>query len=154
MLILLALVLGVVIYFANTKDEVDGKAEVETESEEMQEAENEEKGKIETSEVELAETGEEEPSMELTGLPDDVLEIMGITRVQVADALKEWTEENGYSSADGAVFQEPVCIRFENLKFSVNLQLTFGEEGNGTIPEDTVLTMDYYKTQNHIFFHK
>lgn len=161
LLVLLFCVFGAVIYFASTKDEADGKAEVnvktETDSEELPEAEEE---KTEATEMETEESEEpEEPEaeelpMELTGLPDDVMKIMGITRSQIADALKEWTEENGYSSADGAVFQEPVYLRFDDLKFSVSFQLTFGEEGNGITPEDTVLTMDYYQKQNQIFFHK
>lgn len=154
LLVLLALVFGAVIYFANIKDEADSKADAKTKSEEVQKAEEEKAEETEMEAVKSEEPEEEELSMELAGLPEDVLEIMGITRVQVADALKEWTEENGYSSADGAVFQEPVYLRFDDLKFSVSLQLTFGEGGNGTTPEDTVLTMDYYKKQNQFFFHK
>lgn len=38
--------------------------------------------------------------------------MMGISKREVADALRTWTQEHGFSSATGAQFMEPMLVRF------------------------------------------
>ena len=50
--------------------------------------------------------------MDLSGLNEDALSMMGISKREVADALRTWTQEHGFSSATGAQFLEPMLVRF------------------------------------------
>ena len=60
-----------------------------------------------------SEEQEEEPlSMDLSGLNEEALSMMGISKKEVADALRTWTQEHGFSSATGAQFLEPMLVRF------------------------------------------
>ncbi|HBJ43554.1 hypothetical protein DWY88_17305 [Mediterraneibacter gnavus] len=100
---------------------------------------------------------EEEPlSMDLSGLNEDALSMMGISKREVADALRTWTQEHGFSSATGAQFLEPMLVRFSEEKYSMDCQLIFADGGNGIQPEDaqTKLTMDYFKEKKLLQIHK
>ena len=71
----------------------------------------------ETQESKDQQKTEEEPlSMELSGLNEDALSMMGISKKEVADALRTWTQEHGFSSATGAQFLEPMLVRFSERK--------------------------------------
>lgn len=63
-------------------------------------------------EKEAEEQAEEPLSMELSGLNEEALSMMGISKREVADALRTWTQEHGFSSATGAQFMEPMLVRF------------------------------------------
>ena len=98
----------------------------------------------------------EEPlSMELSGLNEEALSMMGISKREVADALRTWTQEHGFSSATGAQFMEPMLVRFSEEKYSMDCQLLFADGGNGIQPEDvqTKLTMDYFKEKKLLQIH-
>lgn len=41
-------------------------------------------------------------------LNEEALSMMGISKREVADALRTWTQEHGFSSATGAQFMEPM----------------------------------------------
>ena len=100
---------------------------------------------------------EEEPlSMDLSGLNEEALSMMGISKKEVADALRTWTQEHGFSSATGAQFLEPMLVRFSEGKYSMDCQLIFADGGNGIQPEDaqTKLTMDYFKEKKLLQIHK
>lgn len=81
--------------------------------------------------------------------------MMGISKREVADALRTWTQEHGFSSATGAQFMEPMLVRFSEEKYSMDCQLLFADGGNGIQPEDvqTKLTMDYFKEKKLLQIH-
>ena len=89
-------------------------------------------------------------------LNEDALSMMGISKREVADALRTWTQEHGFSSATGAQFLEPMLVRFSEEKYSMDCQLIFADGGNGIQPEDaqTKLTMDYFKEKKLLQIHK
>ena len=105
---------------------------------------------------ELEEQEEEPLSMDLSGLNEEALSMMEISKKEVADALRTWTQEHGFSSATGAQFLEPMLVRFSEEKYSMDFQLLFADGGNGIQPEDaqTKLTMDYFKEKQLLQFHK
>ena len=76
-------------------------------------------------EKEAEEQAEEPLSMELSGLNEEALSMMGISKREVADALRTWTQEHGFSSATGAQFMEPMLVRFSEEKYSMDCQLLF-----------------------------
>mgnify|MGYP007077728436 CR=1 FL=1 len=104
---------------------------------------------------EAEEQAEEPLSMELSGLNEEALSMMGISKREVADALRTWTQEHGFSSATGAQFMEPMLVRFSEEKYSMDCQLLFADGGNGIQPEDvqTKLTMDYFKEKKLLQIH-
>lgn len=107
-------------------------------------------------EKEAEEQAEEPLSMELSGLNEEALSMMGISKREVADALRTWTQEHGFSSATGVQFMEPMLVRFSEEKYSMDCQLLFADGGNGIQPEDvqTKLTMDYFKEKKLLQIHK
>ena len=127
---------------------------------EIKPKETQENTKQEMEERELEsepEKQEEEPlSMDLSGLNEDALSMMGISKKEVADALRTWTQEHGFSSATGAQFLEPMLVRFSEEKYTMDCQLIFADGGNGIQPEDvqTKLTMDYFKEKKLLQIHK
>ncbi|MCB5493868.1 hypothetical protein G4974_14300 [[Ruminococcus] gnavus] len=106
-------------------------------------------------EKEAEEQAEEPLSMELSGLNEEALSMMGISKREVADALRTWTQEHGFSSATGAQFMKPMLVRFSEEKYSMDCQLLFADGGNGIQPEDvqTKLTMDYFKEKKLLQIH-
>ena len=64
-------------------------------------------------EKEVEEQEEEPLSMELLGLQEEALSMMGISKREVADVLRTWTQEHGFSSATGAPtsVRQPLSIR-------------------------------------------
>ena len=106
-------------------------------------------------EKEVEEQEEEPLSMELLGLQEEALSMMGISKREVADALRTWTQEHGFSSATGAQFLEPMLVRFSEGKYSMDCQLLFADGGNGIQPEDaqTKLAMDYFKEKQLLQIH-
>ena len=106
-------------------------------------------------EKEAEEQAEEPLSMELSGLNEEAHSMMGISKREVADAWRTWTQEHGFSSATGAQFMEPMLVRFSEEKYSMDCQLLFADGGNGIQPEDvqTKLTMDYFKEKKLLQIH-
>lgn len=97
----------------------------------------------------------EELPFAVEGLSEESLSILGISRLEISTALKEWTEKNGYSLAEGAVFYDPMWIRFSESRYSMDCQLVLGTSGNGVAGEErAVLTMDYYKDSGRLYFRK
>lgn len=107
------------------------------------------------SEKEVAEQEKESLPMELSGLNEEALSMMGISKREVADALRTWTQEHGFSSVTGAQFLEPMLVRFSEGKYSMDCQLLFADGGNGIQPEDAPikLTMDYFKEKKLLQIH-
>ena len=101
-------------------------------------------------------TEEELLSMELSGLNEDALSMMGISKKEVADALRTWTQEHGFSKCNrSTVFGTDAGTIFRE-KYSMDCQLIFADGGNGIQPEDvqTKLTMDYFKEKKLLQIHK
>lgn len=119
---------------------------------EEEEAEESTKKEGEAEEVKQ----ETESKMDLKGLSEGILSVLGIERESIEKELLEWTSENGYASASGAVFYDPMWIYFSEDKYSIDCHLVFGDGGNGIQPEETQkkITMDYYKTKRRIEFHE
>ena len=94
-------------------------------------------------------------SMEINGLTEEMLSIMGVQKENVSRALRKWTLENGYSSAVGAEFYEPVWIRSTEQKISIDCRLIMFDDGNGIQKdgEQLVLTMDCFNEKGLIQFH-
>lgn len=91
----------------------------------------------------------------IEGLSDESLSVLGLSRLEISEVLKEWTEKNGYSSAEGAVFYDPMWIRFSESRYSMDCQLVLGISGNGVAGEErAVLTMDYHKDSGKLYFRK
>ena len=110
----------------------------------------------ETQENTKQEMEERELESEPEKQEEEPLSMMGISKREVADALRTWTQEHGFSSATGAQFLEPMLVRFSEEKYSMDCQLIFADGGNGIQPEDaqTKLTMDYFKEKKLLQIHK
>lgn len=93
--------------------------------------------------------------VEISGLSDEALEILGASKEEIAEEILEWAQKNGCSSARSASFQNSMEIRFDDSKYTMNFSLDFEEEGNGDQPEGGMLfTMDFYKGERGFFFHR
>lgn len=103
-----------------------------------------------------AEEPKEKPGIELIGIEEKHLDVLGIEKETIEKAFQKWTSENGYASVSGAVFYDPMSIFFLEEKYSMNCTLIFSNEGNGIQPENEqkMITMDYYKGKNLIQFHE
>ena len=162
MVILCGVLTGIGILMSVQKPEKksEQKSEKVEQELEIKPKETQENTKQEMEERELEsepEKQEEEPlSMDLSGLNEDALSMMGISKREVADALRTWTQEHGFSSATGAQFLEPMLVRFSEEKYTMDCQLIFADGGNGIQPEDvqTKLTMDYFKEKKLLQIHK
>ena len=162
MVILCGILTGIGIILSDQKPEKQSEEKPEKVEQELEikPKETQENTKQEMEERELEsepEKQEEEPlSMDLSGLNEDALSMMGISKREVADALRTWTQEHGFSSATGAQFLEPMLVRFSEEKYSMDCQLIFADGGNGIQPEDaqTKLTMDYFKEKKLLQIHK
>ena len=162
LILLCGILTGIGILLSSQKPEKTSEKKTEKVEQELQ-TKPEEKQKNpkqetpETQESKEQQKTEEEPlSMELSGLNEDALSMMGISKKEVADALRTWTQEHGFSSATGAQFLEPMLVRFSEGKYSMDCQLIFADGGNGIQPEDaqTKLTMDYFKEKKLLQIHK
>lgn len=152
LLFIVVAVLTIVMVCKQKEQEGSVPAEIQMEEEGESEQESPEKeGSMEP------ETTEEEDtlSMELLGLTDEMLSTMELEKKDVAAALKKWTQENGFSSAVGAEFYEPVWVRSTEQKVSVDCSLILVDTGNGIQKESEqiILTMDYFKSEGVIQFH-
>ena len=110
MVILCGILTGIGIILSDQKPEKQSEEKPEKVEQELEikSKETQENTKQEMEERELEsepEKQEEEPlSMDLSGLNEDALSMMGISKKEVADALRTWTQEHGFSSATGAQF--------------------------------------------------
>ena len=145
MVILCGILTGIGIILSDQKPEKQSEEKPEKVEQELEikPKETQENTKQEMEERELEsepEKQEEEP----------------LSKREVADALRTWTQEHGFSSATGAQFLEPMLVRFSEEKYSMDCQLIFADGGNGIQPEDaqTKLTMDYFKEKKLLQIHK
>lgn len=116
-----------------------------------------EETEVSTKEGEVEEMKQEtESKMDLKGLSEGIISVLEIERESVEKELLKWTSENGYASAAGAVFYDPMWIYFSEDKYSIDCHLVFNDGGNGIQPEEAQkkITMDYYKTKRRIEFHE
>ncbi len=99
---------------------------------------------------------ESETQMELKGVTEGLLSVLEVEEETVEKELQKWTSKNGYVSAAGVVFYDPMWISFSEDKYSIDGYLLFEQEGNGIRPEgeQKKITMDYYKTKKRIEFHE
>ena len=150
MVILCGILTGIGIILSDQKPEKQSEEKPEKVEQELEikPKETQENTKQEMEEREL----ESEPEKQ----EEEPLSMMGISKREVADALRTWTQEHGFSSATGAQFLEPMLVRFSEEKYSMDCQLIFADGGNGIQPEDaqTKLTMDYFKEKKLLQIHK
>lgn len=153
LLFILTFCLSISLSVAGCKKQNDEIDEIQQEKTE-ETGEKKEDVSVEAEEEDAAKEEEKLP-MKLTGISDESLQVMGIKKKQIADALYEWTRSNGYTSATGAVFFDPMTVWFSDSKYSMDCQLIIGEEGNGISQGDEKLmvTMDYFKNEEVISFH-
>ena len=161
MVLLCGILTGIGIFLVDLKQEKlpeqkpeKVKQELQTKSEDTLE-DLKQKPEETDPEKEVEEQEEEPLSMELLGL-QEALSMMEISQKEVADALRTWTQEHGFSSATGAQFLEPMLVRFSEEKYSMDCQLLFADGGNGIQPEDAPikLTIDYFKEKQLLQFHQ
>ena len=150
MVILCGILTGIGIILSDQKPEKQSEEKPEKVEQELEikPKETQENTKQEMEEREL----ESEPEKQ----EEEPLSMMGISKKEVADALRTWTQEHGFSSATGAQFMEPMLVRFSEEKYTMDCQLIFADGGNGIQPEDvqTKLTMDYFKEKKLLQIHK
>ena len=102
MVILCGILTGIGIILSDQKPEKQSEEKPEKVEQELEikSKETQENTKQEMEERELEsepEKQEEEPlSMDLSGLNEDALSMMGISKKEVADALRTWTQDNGF----------------------------------------------------------
>ena len=162
LILLCGILTGIGILLSSQKPEKTSEKKTEKVEQELQTKPEETPGNPKQEQEKAAsakesEEQEEEPlSMDLSGLNEEALSMMGISKKEVADALRTWTQEHGFSSATGAQFLEPMLVRFSEGKYSMDCQLIFADGGNGIQPEDaqTKLTMDYFKVKKLLQIHK
>lgn len=82
-------------------------------------------------------------SFQLINLRQEVLDLMGLEQEELANALAEWTYENGYSMATGAIFYSTLTIDYNTDSYMMSLRLL-----NDDV--ETVLNMEYYKDQRSL----
>lgn len=111
-------------------------------------------GQIEDASAVITEK-EKALAVELIGVDEEMLDVLGVRGSDIAEALKEWADMNGYSGISGAAFYEPMWIRFSESKYSIGFELILGDTGNGVSANDSqMFTMDYYKSSGIYQFHK
>jgi hypothetical protein len=133
------------------------KSELDLEEKRIkEEADLKQKSAEDLNTEEAKESEDDKLSMELIGIEEEQLKVMEVSKTEIADALKKWAEENGYSSAVGAEFYDPMWIRFSESKYTIGCQLIFDNQGNGITEEDSQsnLSMDYYKSKKIFQFHR
>lgn len=153
------------IYFLRKSAEKTEGKNVRAEAEEengwkeivAEEKEEEKKAEEENEEEEDAKENEavRRSPVEIAGISDEALEILGTSREEIADEILAWAQENGFSSAGSASFQNSMEIRFDESKYTMYFALDFREEGNGSQPEESLpFVMDFYKSEQRFFFHE
>ena len=149
MILLCGILTGIGIFLVVLKQEKLPEQKPEKVKQELQ------KKSEETLEDPKQKPEETEPEKEAEEQAEEALSMMGISKREVADALRTWTQEHGFSSATGAQFMEPMLVRFSEEKYSMDCQLLFADGGNGIQPEDvqTKLTMDYFKEKKLLQIH-
>lgn len=111
---------------------------------------------VENTENETSEEEEKIPEEELditfNGYPEE-LDSYGITEYQAKKALRDWVDENGYYTANGAVFVDGVIEEVDSEKYSTVIILTWNEE-YGQPDGEIKLVMNIFPEQKIVGFRK
>lgn len=111
---------------------------------------------VEETENEVSEENEkiseEELDITFDGYPEE-LENYGITEYQTKKALRDWVDENGYYTANGAVFVDGVIEKVDSEKYSTVIILTWNEE-YGQPDGEIKLVMNIFPEQKIVGFRK
>ena len=134
------------------------EAGIQTKGQEAETVNGEKESKKEEGQKgEIPETMEEEPipDMELSGFPNEVFKLVEKNPKELSELVKQWTQENGFSSVTGIEYGEPAEIRFREKKCSISCRLLFWEQGNGIRQEETQLIfLDYFWEENLLQIHR
>lgn len=140
-LIVIAVLIGVWFWQDRTKTNKaseDSKVTIEKEENEASE--------------EVEEIPEEELDITFEGYPEE-LESYGITEYQTKKALRNWVDENGYYTANGAVFVDGIIEEVDSEKYSTIIILTWDEE-YGQPDGEIKLVMNIFPEQKIVGFRK
>lgn len=140
-----------------SRKEKEGGKQIKEKEKEIGNEEKESR-KEEGQEGEILEMMKEEtvPSMELSGFPKEVFNLLRKDAKELSGLVKQWTMENGFSSATGVEYSEPIEVRFQEKKCSISCRILFEEQGNGIHQEsDTqIIFLDYFWEENLLQIHK
>lgn len=142
---------------SSSREEKEGDIPTKEQETETRNREKESR-KEEGQEGETSETLEEEtvPGMELSGFPKEVFKLVGKDPKELSGLVKQWAQENGFSSVTGIEYGEPAEIRFREKKCSISCRLLFGEQGNGIRQENgtQLIFLDYFWEENLLQIHR
>ena len=138
------------------KEKEDGK-QIKEKEKEIGNGEKESR-KEEEQEGEILEMMKEEtvPGMELSGFPKEVFTLLRKDTKELSGLVKQWTLENGFSSATGVEYSEPIEVRFQEKKCSISCKILFEEQGNGIHQESgtQIIFLDYFWEENLLQIHR
>lgn len=95
--------------------------------------------------------------IEINGLSDEALKILGTNKIDISKKLKEWLDGNGFSSSSKVEFYQTMDIDFSENTYTMQCQINYGTEGNGIINPDNpnpIITMKYFKDDGMYLFYK
>jgi hypothetical protein len=139
-----------------SREEKEGSTQTKGQEAETRDGKNEsKKGEERESKNPEMPEGETIPGMELSGFPKEVFKLVGKDPKELSELVKQWTQENGFSSVTGIEYGEPAEIRFREKKCSISCRLLFGEQGNGIRQEEPQLIfLDYFWEENLLQIHR
>lgn len=93
---------------------------------------------------------------QVVGSVDRLTEITGMSLEKMVQDLRDWLDENGLTSATGIAFYDELKVAFSEEKYTLDLQVLFGDSGNGTEPENkqVIISMNYYRNTDKYEFYK
>lgn len=117
------------------------------------------KGKLTIQEGSAEETASVLPDFrdfQVVGSVDRLTEITGMSPEKMVQDLRSWLDENGLTGATGIAFYDELKVSFSEEKYTLDLQVLFGDSGNGTEPENkqVILSMNYYRNTDKYEFYK
>ena len=157
--VVIILILAVVFFmYGNKEKDKDVQVQKHTEElkEELQEEEQESRELLSKEPEQTEEKPEVPPVIELKGLNEEMLQVLGAEKEALAEALNEWAKGNGLSSIEGASFYPRMNIDFMESKYSMEFVVILGDKGNGIYSDadrEHIYTMDYYKQNETFNFH-
>lgn len=93
---------------------------------------------------------------QVVGSVDRLTEITGMSPEKMVQDLRSWLDENGLTGAIGIAFYDELKVAFSEEKYTLDLQVLFGDSGNGTEPENkqVIISMNYYRNTDKYEFYK